>query len=180
MISEEEAFSLLSNVENENLRKHMVAVGAIMAKMAEQFNEDKKMWMMTGLLHDADYGKADMEQHGLMSAEMLEGKLPEEALHAIKAHNERTGVKAESMLDKVLIASDAASGLIVATALVMPEKKLSQVKISSLVTKFKDKSFARRVERKRITICEELGLSLEEFLSLALEGMMDIGQKLGL
>lgn len=180
MISEEEAFSLLNSVGNENLRKHMVAVGAIMAKMAEQFNGDKKMWMMTGLLHDVDYGKADMEQHGLMSAEMLKGKLPEEALHAIKAHNERTGVTAESMLDKMLIASDAASGLIVATALVMPEKKLSQVKVASLFTKFKDKSFARGVERKRIAICEELGLSLEEFLSLALEGMMDVEQKLGL
>ena len=158
----------------------MIAVGSIMARMAEFFNEDKQIWMMTGLLHDIDYGKADMQHHGLMSAEMLEGKLPKEALHAIMAHNERTGVKAESMLDKALIASDAASGLIVATALVMPEKKLSQVKVASLVTKFKDKSFARGVERERILICGELGLSLEEFFSIALEGMMDVREKLGL
>lgn len=180
MISEEEALSLVNNVENKNLQKHMIAVGAIMAKMAEFFNENKKIWMMTGLLHDVDYGKADMQKHGLMSAEMLEGKLPEEALHAIKAHNERTGIKAESLLDKALIASDAVSGLIVATALVMPEKKLSQVKVSSLITKFKDKSFAKGVERGKILICEELGLRLEEFLSIALEGMTEVKEKLGL
>ena len=180
MLSNEEAFSLLNGVENKNLRKHMIAVGAIMEKMADFFGEDKQIWKMTGLLHDIDYGKADMQKHGLISAEMLKGKLPEEALHAIKAHNERTGFKAESMLDKALIASDAASGLIVATALVMPEKKLSQVKVSSLLTKFKDKSFARGVERKKIMICEEIGLPLEKFLSIALQGMMEVREKLGL
>ena len=180
MISDEEAMEMLEQVDMENLRKHMLAVGAIMEKLAERFGEDKKLWKFTGWLHDIDYKKSDMNEHGLISAKMLEGKLPEEALHAIKAHNELTGVNAESLIDKALIAADAASGLVVATALVMPGKKLEEVKVSSLINKFKDKSFARRVERGRIEMCEEIGMPLEEFLELSLEAMKRISNELGL
>ena len=180
MISDEEAMEMLEQVDMENLRKHMLAVGAIMEKLAERFGEDKEMWKLTGWLHDIDYKKSDMNEHGLISAKMLEGKLPEEALHAIKAHNELTGVKAESLMDKALIAADAVSGLVVATALIMPGKKLEEVKISSLINKFKDKSFARRVERGRIMVCNEIGMPLEEFLGISLEAMKGISEELGL
>ncbi len=180
MLSEKEAEELLNSVENENLRKHMVAVAAIMRKLAQKLNEDEEIWWLTGLLHDIDYGSVDMNEHGLRSAEMLEGKLPEEALHAIKAHNEMTGVEAKDKMDFALRASDAVSGLIVAAALVMPNKKISEVKVSTLKNKFKDKSFARRVDRNRIMECEKLGMELEEFLSLSLEAMKEIAEKLGL
>ena len=180
MISDEEAMEMLEQIDMGNLRKHMLAVGAIMEKLAEKFGEDRKLWKFTGWLHDIDYKKSDMREHGLISAKMLEGKLPEGALHAIKAHNELTGVKAESLMDKALIAADAASGLVVATALVMPGKKLEEVKISSLIHKFKDKSFARRVDRGRIEMCSEMGMSLEEFLELSLEAMKGISGELGL
>jgi len=169
MISDEEAMEMLEQIDMENLKKHMLAVGAIMEKLAERFGEDKKLWKFTGWLHDIDYKKSDMNEHGLISAKMLEGKLPEEALHAIKAHNELTGVKAESLIDKALIA-----------ALVMPGKKLEEVKISSLMNKFKDKSFARRVDRKRIEMCKDMGMSLEEFLELSLEAMKGISNEIGL
>jgi len=180
MISEEEAVEMLGQIEMENLRKHMLAVGAIMEKLAEKFGEDRKLWKFTGWLHDIDYKKSDINEHGLISAKMLEGKLPEEALHAIKAHNELTGVRAESLMDKALIAADAASGLVVATALVMPGKRLDEVKTSSLINKFKDKSFARRVDRGRIEMCGEIGMTLEEFLELSLEAMNGISDELGL
>ncbi|MEA2054863.1 MAG: HDIG domain-containing protein [Candidatus Thermoplasmatota archaeon] len=180
MISDEEAMEMLEQVGEENLRKHMMAVGTIMEKMAEKFSEDKEIWKMTGLLHDIDYKKSDMNEHGLLSAKMLEGKLPEEALHAVRAHNERTGVKAETLIDKALIAADAASGLVVATALVMPGKKLSEVKTKSLIHKFKDKSFAKNIDRGRILVCDKIGMDTREFLSLALEAMNGISDELGL
>lgn len=180
MISEGEAVEMLGQIEMENLRKHMLAVGAIMEKLAEKFGEDRKLWKFTGWLHDIDYKKSDMNEHGLISAKMLEGKLPEEALHAIKAHNELTGVRAESLMDKALIAADAASGLVVATALVMPGKRLDEVKTSSLMNKFRDKSFARRVDRGRIEMCGEMGMTLEEFLEVSLEAMNGISDELGL
>jgi len=180
MLSEKEAMEILATVENENLRKHMMAVAAIMEGLAEKFGEDRKIWKYAGLLHDIDYGKVGHEEHGLKSAEMLKGKLPEDALHAIKAHNEMTGVVAESKMDFALRASDAASGLIVAAALVMPGKKLREVRLETLKNKFRDKSFARRVDRNRIMECEKFGMTLDEFLALSLESMKGIADDLGL
>lgn len=183
MTSKKEPMDFLNeNISNENLKKHMIAVSAIMQGLARKFGEDEEIWMLTGLLHDIDYERVggNMERHGLVSAEMLEGRLPEECLHAIKAHNEAIGVKAESLLDKSLIAADAVSGLIVAAALVMPNKSLSEVKVSTLKKKFNDKSFARNVDRNRIKLHEEIGLGFEEFLEIALKSLQRVSAQLGL
>jgi len=173
---------LNENISNENLKKHMIAVSAIMQGLAKKFGENEEAWMLTGLLHDIDYEKVggDMKRHGSVSAEMLQEMLPEGCLHAIKAHNESTGIKAESLLDKSLIAADAVSGLIVAAALVMPNKRLSEVMVETLKNKMKDKSFARNVDRNRIRVCEETGLELEEFFEMALRSMQGISNLLGL
>ncbi|RLI09873.1 phosphohydrolase [Candidatus Bathyarchaeota archaeon] len=153
-----------------------------MRALARELGEDEELWGLTGLLHDLDYEetKGDFSRHGLRSAELLEGKLPQEALHAIMAHNDLTGVKPEGKLDLALRAADALSGLIVATALVMPNKKLAEVKLSTLRKKFKAKDFARGADRDRIRLCEQLGLSLERFLELGLEAMKAIASDLGL
>lgn len=179
----EEALEFVKkNVSNENLVKHMIAVSAIMEALAEKLNEDCELWKLVGLLHDVDYErtKDNFDEHGKISAEMLRGTLPEEALHAILSHNERTGVKPESKMDFSLIVSDALSGLIIATALVMPSRKLEEVRVESLLRKFKDKSFARNVQRDRILMCEKLGISLEEALETGLEALKRISDELGL
>ena len=183
MITRREALRLLrEHVSDDKLVKHMLAVEAIMRALARELGEDEELWGLTGLLHDLDYEetKDDFARHGLRSAELLEGKLPPEALHAIMAHNDLTGVKPESKLDLALRASDALSGLVVATALVMPSKKLAEVKLSSLRRKFKAKDFARGARRDRIMLCEQLGISLERFLELGLEAMKAIASELGL
>ena len=170
------------HVKNERLVKHMIAVSAIMRELAQHLGGDPDLWELVGLLHDIDYEEVggDMSRHGLLSAEMVSDVLPEEALHAIRAHNERTGVEAKSILDIALIAADALSGLIVATALMMPDKRVATVKVRSLKRKFKDKSFARGVDRNRIRRCEELGLTLEEFFDLGLKAMRSVSEELGL
>ncbi len=94
---------------------------------------------------------------------MLEGKLPEQALSAIKAHNELTGYKDESKLALALKASDALSGLIIAAALVMPDKRLASVRVESLKNKFKQKD-----------------LNLENFLKISLNALKEISNQLGL
>jgi len=179
-MDEEKAMEFLNNVKNENLKKHMIAVGAIMKKLASLLGEDEETWYYAGLLHDIDYEMVDMKQHGIKSAEMLEGLLPEEALHAIMAHNEMTGVEAKTKFDYALIASDAISGLIVATALVIPTKKIKDISIKTLKNKFKDKSFARRIDRSRIMYCEKIGLDLEDFFKISLEAMESVANQLGL
>jgi|Deesub1362A_J573_1020465.scaffolds.fasta_scaffold02737_5 putative nucleotidyltransferase with HDIG domain len=170
------------NVRNGNLVKHMIAVSEIMKAFARALGENEELWELVGLLHDVDYEKTkdDFSKHGVISAEILRGVLPEEALHAIQSHNERTGVKPESKMDFALISADALSGLIIATALVMPNKKLEEVKVESLIRKFKDKSFARNVERKRILEVEKLGMRLEDGMEIALEALQRVHEKLGL
>lgn len=183
MISRKEALRLLDeNISNSNLKKHMVAVSAIIQSLARKFGEDEEGWALTGLLHDIDYERVggNMDKHGLASAEMLKDVFPEEFLHAIRAHNARTDVKAENLLDKALLSADAVSGLIVAAALVMPNKRLSEVRVETLKTKFKDKSFARGVDRGQIGACEEMGLKFEEFLEIALKALQGVSDQLGL
>lgn len=183
MINREEALEFLRDrVKNEKLIKHMLAVEAIMKALAKKLGYDEKLWSLTGLLHDIDYelvGK-DMSRHGIVSAELLKNKLPEEALNAIRAHNELTGFHDDSALAIALRAADQVSGLIVATALVMPNRKLKEVKVKSLRRKFKQKDFARNIKREKILLCKRLGLDLEEFLELSLKALQEIHEDLGL
>lgn len=177
MISRDEALRLVrENVRNEKLVKHMLAVEALMRALARRLGEDEELWGLTGLLHDLDYEKTkeDFSRHGLVSAEMLKGLLPPEALNAIRAHNELTGFKCESRLAKALKACDQLSGLIIATALVMPGKRISEVKVRSLKRKFKQKDFARGVRRDLIRLVEDLGVGLDEFFEIGLSALKEI------
>ncbi len=184
MISRDEALKFLrSKLSNDRLVKHSLAVEAIMRKLAERLGENQELWGLVGLLHDVDYEETSSspQVHGLKSAEMLEGMLPQEALEAIKAHNELTGFNCSSRLSYALAASDQVSGLIVASALVMPNKKLSEVKLSTLKKKLKQKDFARGVNREKIiSLPEKLGLTLDEFLELSLKALQSISGDLGL
>jgi len=183
LMGREEALKLLKeHLHDDRLVKHSLAVEAIMAGLAERFGEDRELWSLTGLLHDLDYEEtsSNFQLHGVRSAELLEGKLPQEALEAIRAHNELTGYRSESRLALALQAADQVSGLITATALVMPGKKLREVKVSSLKKKFKQKDFARKIDRGKILQVEKLGLTLEDFFALSLESLQAIDSQLGL
>lgn len=183
-MNRQEAITLLkSKVHNRNLVNHMLAVGAIMRKVAEDQGEDPQLWELTGILHDIDFEVTsnDFEKHATISAEMLEGKLPETALHAIRAHNhEYSGIKPESSLDFGLLCADALSGLIVACALVMPSKQVSDVKVQSIQKKFKKKDFARNVSRERVNLCEKLQLDRVKFFELGLSAVQSIADEIGL
>jgi len=107
--------------------------------------------------------------------------VPEEVIKAIKTHNFRhTGVMPETIMEKALIASDAVSGLLVACALVMPSKKLVDVKVETVTKKFKDKDFARGADRERILVCEDIGIPKEKFFEIALNGLKTISTQIGL
>jgi putative nucleotidyltransferase with HDIG domain len=178
----DQALELLREyTKNENLVKHGLAVEAAMRAYARRFGEDEELWGITGLLHDFDYEKYP-EEHPLKGAKVLEELgYPEEVVHAIKAHANFTGVKREGLLDKALFAVDELTGLIVATALVQPNKSLGEVKVKSVRKKMKDKSFARGVNREDIVKgAEELGVELDEHIGVVLEAMQGIAAELGL
>ncbi|MCJ7633364.1 HD domain-containing protein [Candidatus Bathyarchaeota archaeon] len=180
----EEALTLVkSHVHRTNLLKHMLAVEAIMREVANCLNEDAGLWGVLGLLHDLDFDETydNPEFHGTRSAEMLTGKVDDELLRAIKAHSYvHTGVKPESKMEKALIAADAVSGMIIACALVMPGKKLSEVRLENVVKRLKEKDFARNCNREHMLFCEQIGLSWPKFAELALHALQGINRELDL
>lgn len=170
-------------VSDETLINHMIATGAIMGGLAERLGQDVERWVATGILHDIDYQetKDNPELHSIRGGEILrEHGLDEEIVHAVMAHNEIHGIERITLLDKALFAVDPLSGLITATAYVMPSKKLEEVQVKSLKKKFKDKTFAKGANRDQIKTCEEFGISLDEFLEIALNKMKKIAPQIGL
>ncbi len=180
----EEAIELLNeHTENPNLIKHMLAVEAAMRAYASKLGEDEDLWGITGLLHDFDYEKHPTpEEHPMFGVGILqERQYPETMLHAIKAHAPYLGVPRESQLDKVLFAVDELSGFIVAVTLMQPSKKLSELKLSSVKKKLKQKGFARNVSREDIySGADELGVDLEDHIGFVRDAMSEIADELGL
>jgi predicted hydrolase (HD superfamily) len=62
----------------------------------------------------------------------------------------------------------------------MPNKKLAEVSVETLKKKFKQKDFARNVSRERIMFCEQIGLTLDDFLEISLRALNGISKELGL
>ena len=183
MEREEALDSIRANVENENLIKHMLAAEAIMRALAGRFGEDEEEWGLAGLLHDIDVEltENDMNSHSKLGADLArELGASEAVVHAILAHNQRHGAPLDSKLDKALFCTDPLTGLIVAAALVRPDKKLAGLEVSSIAKRFREKSFAAGANREQIARCLDIGLELDEFIGLGLEAMKGIAGELGL
>ncbi len=184
MMLREEAISLLKEyLHNENLINHSLAVEAIMCGLARRLGEDEDKYGLAGLLHDIDYDFTadDINAHSLKGAEILEKQgLPADIVYAVKVHNDAHGLERKSMMDKALFATDPVSGFITAAALVRPDKSLDGVQLKSLKKRFKEKSFARGASREKMATCTEMGLELDEFMTIALESMKAIAADIGL
>lgn len=179
-----EALSLVKkHVKNKNLIKHMIATEAVMGALARHFGEDENLWRLAGLIHDLDYDQTvdQPEQHGLVAAQMLqEMNFPEEIIKATRSHNEALGYLRESRMEKALYAADPVTGLIVAAALIHPDKKMSAIDAHFVLNRFGEKHFARGANRDQIKSCSELGLELEQFVGLSLSAMQEASGELGL
>lgn len=181
----EEGLDLLNQyVKTPNIITHSKEVAAIMGHLAKRLNKSEEEWRLLGLLHDLDYDieKDNMMNHGKTTVRLLETRgFSQEFLHAILSHNEEnTGVKRETDMDYALAASDNMAGLVHATALVYPDKKVASVKPNSVVKKFKSPSFAAGANRSKIADCEKLGLSLIEFAEVSVEALKTIADEVGL
>jgi len=168
---------------NENLRKHAYAVEAGMRAYATKFGEDPERWGIVGLLHDFDYEKyPDLKDHPFKGAEYLKQRgFCDDLIQAVLAHAEHTGATRDTLLKKCIFAVDELTGLIVAVALVRPSKRLADVKVRSVMKKWKEKSFAAGVDRKMVERgAEELGVTLQEHIETVLKAMQGISEELGL
>ncbi len=186
-MTREEALNLLhSKMQNPNLRRHCYAVEAVMRALAKHFGEDQDLWGITGLLHDADYEltKDDTTKHVVTVISWLNNLgVDEKIINAINAHGWKFVDGCPEPQNKIewsLYACDELTGLIVAVALVKG-KKLENVTAQSVLKKFPQKSFAARVGREQIKLCEKkLDIPLPKFIDIALSAMKGVHLELGL
>jgi putative nucleotidyltransferase with HDIG domain len=181
-MTKQDALKLLSEkLKNRNLYKHCLAAEACLRMLAQRLGEDEEIWGLAGLLHDIDYEttNADPARHGLEGAALLEDiGVDERIVHAVKVHSGH--LPASSKLDWALFATDPLTGLIVASALMHPDKKLSALDVDFILRRYKEKRFAAGANREQITASKNLGLELNEFIEICLTGMQHIAGDLGL
>ncbi len=182
-MTRDEAFALVKSRLGETATlAHCLATEACMRALAERFDEDVELWGLTGLVHDLDLDEcqADMERHALVGAEILREHGVEDAVvQAVLGHND----KAEriSLMAKALWVVDPTTGFVTAAALIRPSKSTSDLKVKSIKKRMKDKRFAAAVNRDQIRSCQtELGLELDEFLTICRDAMDNIRTDLGL
>jgi putative nucleotidyltransferase with HDIG domain len=182
MDREEILDSIRANIQDKNMRKHMLATEAIMRALARKLGEDEDEWGLTGLLHDIDVELVEGEpcSHSKLGADIARELGASEAMaRAILCHNEAHGVPRQTRLDKALFCADPLSGLITAAALVRPDK-LRGLTTKSVVKRFHEKRFAAGVNREQLAKCQEIGLEPEEFITLGIQAMKGIAAELEL
>jgi putative nucleotidyltransferase with HDIG domain len=154
MMNRDEGWSLVTeHVKDVGLRRHMLAVEAAMGWYARHLGQDEEQWGLAGLLHDFDWEiHPDLNQHPMKGADILRARGVDEAIiRTILSHyTEGTGVEREAAIDFALLACDEITGLIIATALVRPNKDLREVEVSSVKKKWKTANFAAGVHRDQV------------------------------
>jgi putative nucleotidyltransferase with HDIG domain len=167
--------------EKDTTYRHLVSVEGVMRRLGRHFGEDEHRWGLTGLFHDLDQDQTadDPERHANLAAEWLRGAgVDEDVVNGVLAHGhpEYQGDR----MSKAVVAADALGGLLVAAALVRPERSAG-MKVSSIKKKLKEKAFAPGVNRDEIRQAEEqLGLELDQFIELGIEGVQEVAGEIGL
>lgn len=187
-MTRDQAVDLLhAHTQNQNLRRHMYAVGCAMKVLAGKLGGNPEEWEVLGLLHDADWEetKDSPQQHTRKTIVWLQeiGITEGPIVHALMSHNNKytSLAELEGVMEWALETVDELTGFIVAVALVRPERNLAAVSVESVLKKWKTKEFAKAVDRKQIVQCEEkLGIPLIEFIQITLSSMQVNHEKLGL
>ncbi len=178
----EEALELVrQHLKNKNLVKHSLAVEACMRALASRLNQDVEKWGLAGIVHDLDYELTEKspELHATETVKILEKKgIDSEIIHAVSAHAGQ--VPCQSEMDWAIFSIDPLTGLIIAATLMHPSKKLKEVDAGFVKRRYNEKSFARGARREDIEQIKNIGLDLDEFVSICLEAMQGIDKELGL
>ena len=174
------ALTLLESwVENDGLRKHMLAVEASCRHYARIHGENEDLWGTAGLLHDLDWERYPDEHPRRGLAELEDLRYPDAILQAISAHApDRTGVEPDALLDRVLFACDELAGLVYACCLVRPNG-IDDLTPKSVTKKLKDKAFAAGVNREDVARgVDLLGIERADHIQNVIDGMRDVADVL--
>lgn len=153
MIDREQAWQIVcEHVQADSLRKHMLSVECAMRAYARHYGEDEESWGRVGLLHDFDWEiHPTLEQHPIHGAPILrERGVSEEDIRTILSHGPLGAHDRVTLRDKALFAVDELTGLITAATLVRPSRNIADVEVASIKKKWKDKAFARGVNREDV------------------------------
>ncbi len=176
-LTRQQAYDLLLKYNQEPFHiQHALTVEAVMRWFADDlgYGDDEEFWGQVGLLHDIDF-ELYPEQHCIKAPELLrEGGAGEDMIHAIVSHGYGICCDVEPVhqMEKVLFAADELTGLIGAAVKMRPSKSASDLEVSSLKKKFKDKRFAAGCSRDVIqTGADRLGWTLEELMEKTILAM---------
>lgn len=180
-----EALELLRQyVKNEKMIAHCISAEAVMRRLAGKLGQDEEKWALAGLLHDIDVEitNADLSVHGLEAVKILTEKgVDAEIIDAIKMHNEIAhGIQRSTIFHHALAAGETITGLITATALVYPDKKIAGVRVKSVTKRMKEKAFAASVNRDIIMECGKIGIPLDQFAEICISAMQEVSDEIGL
>ncbi len=174
---------LHQHIKNPKMIAHCLASEAVMRKLAIHFRQDEDDWGLCGLMHDIDVEitNADPLVHGTLSRSILQPlEMTENAIEAIERHNEMSSdMPRDKIIHHALAAAETITGLVFATAMVYPDKKISSVKAKSVVKRMKEKLFAASVKRENIMECELIGISISDFALMTIDALSPIQEELG-
>jgi putative nucleotidyltransferase with HDIG domain len=177
-----EARALVQDKTDKDITvRHLISVEGVMRALAHRLGEDQDRWALAGLFHDLDQDQTgeDSSRHAYLAAEWLRDAGVEElVVNAVLAHAHEQ--YRTDLMSRAVVHADAIAGLLVAAALVRPERSAG-MKVSSVKKKLKERSFAPGVDRDEVYAAEEvLGLPLEEFIAVSITGLQQVAPDIGL
>lgn len=189
-ITKQQALELVDKyISNPITRLHLRETEVIMRALAKKLNKDEEKWEIIGLLHDIDWDltKNDPNQHCIECKQILKDAGASDFLiESVISHGYSNEMVPELLkkqrttkLQHCLVAAETLTGLIIASTLMTPDKKLASLSIESLKKKLKTTRFAERCSRELIYECEEAGIQLDEFLEIGLTSLQNIADELG-
>ncbi|MFH1801272.1 MAG: HDIG domain-containing metalloprotein [archaeon] len=189
-ITRQQALEVLKKFpQSDTDMNHYLESEAIMRALAEYFKENADYWGMLGLLHDVDWAttKENPSEHLSRAPEILrEVGFDEEFIEIILSHGwgheilpQWKDKQREKKIEHCLAAAETLTGIIYAYAL-MRGKKISDMEISGLKKKFKDRTFAGNCNRDIVKEIETTDLSLDEFFSISIKALKNIKREIGL
>lgn len=183
-MTRDEALAIVREfIKNEALVRHCLAVEAAMRAYAPRFDGDAEEWGLTGLLHDFDWEihpNADTHPHH-GSPILRQRGVPERVVHAILTHADYLNIPRIDPMEKTLYAVDELTGLITAATYVRPTRSIHDLDVAAVRKKFKDKAFARQVNRDDIVRgAAEMGVDLDEHIDFVIVAMRGVAPILGL
>ena len=183
--SREEALAIVEQyVTDRRLTRHILAAEAVMRALALRLGRDEERWGLAGLLHDIDIDlvNRDFTLHGSKAGAILaEHGVDGDIIDAVTMHNESWhGKERTREFQHALAAGDRLTFVIISVARALPDKMLKGVTVDAVMERLHSQRFRTTPQYANILECEQIGIPLGEFVSICLEAMKAVSDRLGM